>query len=450
MRKSRSFQPNLTYQWLELDHAKELQALSELLDQHPKIAELILQDLSGEALDQTGACGMTADQVFRALLLKQMESWSYSELHFHLTDSQTFRTFCRLSFAQKVPAKSTLAGNIKKIRFETLEAINQMIVLEAQQRGIERGSTVRVDCTVVETHIHPPMDSQQLWDCIRVLSRLLKRTRKLLPPGTFIVHSRKKRAKRRCREIATTRKKEVRRQAYRDLVKVAKEIQAKGHEALGRLEASTDSLTACSLMSQIQRFLGLTDRTLDQIRRRVFNGEAVPAGEKLVSVFEQHTDIIRKDHRDTYYGHKVCLTGGKSSMILDCQILDGNPADSTLAVPAMKRHQRTYGRAPRQAVFDGAFASGANLNEIKDLGVQDVVFSKGRYLKISDMAKSLWVYRKLRNFRAGIEGCISFLKRTFGLDRCTWRSHPSFKSYVWSSILACNFLLMARAVVSSA
>ena len=134
-------------------------------------------------------------------------------------------------------------------------------------------------------------------------------------------------------------------------------------------------------------------------------------------------------------------------MILDCQILDGNPGDVTLAIDTMKRHQNIYGQAPRQAVFDGAFASGANLKQIKDLGVQDVVFTKGRSLKISDMAKSTWVYRNLRRFRAGIEGCISFLKRAFGLDRCTWRTLPSFKSYVWSSVIACNLLLMARAVM---
>ncbi|MFQ5551906.1 MAG: ISNCY family transposase, partial [Gemmatimonadales bacterium] len=95
--------------------------------------------------------------------------------------------------------------------------------------------------------------------------------------------------------------------------------------------------------------------------------------------------------------------------------------------------------------FDGAFGSAANLASLKDIdGVQDVVFCKGKGLAISDMAKSSWVYRRLRNFRAGIEGVISFLKRVFGLDRCTWRSRPSFHSYVWSSIVTCNLLVMAR------
>lgn len=162
MRKARELQPNLTYKWLDLDHAKELQILAGLIDDHPKIADLVWQDLIQGAVGRTGAQGMSADLVFRALLLKQMHSWSYDELHFHLADSQTYRTFCGMSFAQKTPARSTLAAAIKKVQAETLESINGLLLLEAKERKIESGRLSRVDCTVVETLMHPPSDSQQL------------------------------------------------------------------------------------------------------------------------------------------------------------------------------------------------------------------------------------------------------------------------------------------------
>jgi IS5 family transposase len=168
------------------------------------------------------------------------------------------------------------------------------------------------------------------------------------------------------------------------------------------------------------------------------------ASSKLVSIFEEHTDIIVKDHRETLYGHKICLTSGRSSLITDCTILEGNPADSTLAEQMIDRHIDILGKAPKQVAYDGGFTSKANLAAIKSKGVTDVAFSKARSLKISDMVRSSWVYKKLRNFRAGIEGTISFLKRIFGLDRCTWRSFPSFRSYVWSSILTFNLLVIAR------
>ncbi len=122
----------------------------------------------------------------------------------------------------------------------------------------------------------------------------------------------------------------------------------------------------------------------------------------------EHTDIIRKDNRETLYGHKICLTGGASSMILDCKVLEGNPADSTLAKTMVDRQVEIFSRPPRQIVFDGGFASKMNLSDLKAAGVQDFAFSKGRGLEISDMVKSSWVFKRLRDFRAGIEGNISF------------------------------------------
>jgi hypothetical protein len=155
--------------------------------------------------------------------------------------------------------------------------------------------------------------------------------------------------------------------------------------------------------------------------------EVARASEKIVSLFEPHTDIIIKDRRDTPYGHKICLTSGASGIVTDVVLLRGNPADSTLAVTMIERQKQLFGNAPLQASFDGGFASRDNLADIKNLGVQDVAFSKRCRLEISDMVKSSWVYRQLKNFRAGIEAGVSFLKRAFGLDRCLWRGLESFR-----------------------
>jgi IS5 family transposase len=122
----------------------------------------------------------------------------------------------------------------------------------------------------------------------------------------------------------------------------------------------------------------------------------------------------------------------------------GNPSDSTLAVTMIERHRELYGKSPRQAAFDGGFASKSNVVDIKALGVKDVAFSTRCGLAITEMVRNSWVFRKLRDFRAGIEGTISFLKRAFGLDRCRWRGFASFKAYVCGSVLACNLLIVAR------
>ena len=249
--------------------------------------------------------------------------------------------------------------------------------------------------------------------------------------------------------ILNARNNEQRLPLYRDLVKVVEETITRGHgvltrskRALARTSKNRDELG--KLHAQLSHYLGLAERVVSQTRRRVFDGESVPAADKIVSIFEEHAAVIVKDRRETFYGHKICLSTGRSSLVLDCTVLEGNPADATLAEAMMDRHIEILGQAPRQAAYDGGFTSRPNLEALKAKGVQDVVFSKARNLTIAEMAKSTWVYRKLRDFRAGIEATISFLKRSFGLDRCTWKTLDSFKSYVWSSVVSFNLLVLAR------
>jgi IS5 family transposase len=386
---------------------------------------------------------VSAEVALRALLIKQMNNFSYRELAFHLADSQTYRTFCRLGIGESAPSKSALAASIKAIRPETLEAIHRLLLGAPAAQHVEKASKVRVDCTVVESDIHPPTDSELLWDCVRVLTRLLRRGRAHLGAERVVFANRTRRAKRRRREIFHAKGAEQRQAAYRDLLAVAEEVVGWAlalRELLVGDGASDPGLV--KLAAKLDRVLGLAAQVMTQARRRVLDGESVPAAEKIVSIFEDHTDIVRKDAQ-TFYGHKICLAGGASSLILDCVILEGNPADSTLAETMIDRQIEIYARPPRQAAFDGGFASKDNLTALKDKGVEDVAFSKSR-LPLSTMARSTWSYKRLRDFRAGIEGNISFLKRAFGLDRCTWKSLPSFKSYVWSSILAFNLLVLAR------
>ena len=437
-------QLSLTQPWIEHSHARELATISRMLDEEGGIAERVGQDLTrGVNNPGTGARGMSGDQVLRVMLVKQMNGFSYEELHFHLIDSASYRTFCRFGVLEDVPAKSTLAENVKKVRAETLEEINRLLVKrEAKAKnGVEKGQKVRIDSTVVEANVHAPSDASLLWDCVRVLTRLLEQAKRAAGFTAWRDHT--KRAKRRMLGVQRAKGKEKREPLYRDLLKVSRKVLGYAVAARSTLADSVEE-SGRRLAFELNRFRLLLERVIDQAERRVLNGEAVSAGEKVVSVFEPHTDIIVKDGRETLYGHKVFLTGGASGLVLDCVIRDGNPADTTLCTSLLERQQEIYGRPPRQAALDGGFASKENLREAKALGVEDVCFSKKRGLKVPDMVRSTWVYRKLRDFRAGIEGMISFLKRAFGLSRCTWRGELSFASYVWSGVLAANLLTLAR------
>ncbi len=441
MRQLSQEQFTLTGPAVNHPHVQELEGVDEILKANPDITKLVLQDLQRYVSADKGREGLSAEQVLRMALIQQLGSFTYEELTFHLADSWTYRWFCGLGVFDKVPGRSTLQRNIKTLTEHTWEAINRILLDYAADLGVEKGRKVRIDATVTETNIHHPTDSSLLWDCVRVLNRLLVQAWEGFGVDRF--PSRTRRAKRRAMDVLNAKNKRKRTKAYRDLLKVTSETVGYAQEAVGQLKACRDVVANLDA-AEITRYIGLAERVIDQTERRVLHGESVPASEKLVSIFEPHTDIIIKDRRDTNYGHKLTLTGGASGLILDWVIEDGNPADSTLATRMIERQQEIFGKVPRQAAFDGGFASKDNLRDVKGLGVQDVSFSKRRGLEVLDMAKSEWVYKRLRDFRAGIEAWISFLKRCFGLNRCMWRDEAGFARYVGASIVSANLLTLAR------
>jgi IS5 family transposase len=457
MRKSLLDQLPLVPAVIDHPFARELAVMSAVLDQLPEATELVHEALiwrGGKRVDPTkGRDGMAAEQVLRVAVLKQMSGFSYAELAFHLLDSSTYRIFCRLGYNANPPTKSTLQKNMKRVSPEAWEGINRSVVRKAKDLGLERGAKVRTDCTVVESNIHHPTDSSLLWDSVRVLVRILGKTKEEFGIA-FTDHTR--RAKRRWYKIANSKSSEQRKPLYRDLIKVTEKTVRQAQRAADELgKVVPDSIAQSTrigiVIDELHQYTGLANQVLSQAERRVMRGESVPAGEKIVSIFEPHTDIIVKDRqREPDYGHKVCLTTGESGMIVDLVVEDGNPADVTLAVKTISRIKSLFDEAPRQASFDGAFAARANLAEIKALGVADVAFNKRCGLEITDMVKTKAVYRALSAFRAGIEGSISFLKRSFGLVRCTWRGLSSFKAYAHLSALACNLLVVARRILIAA
>jgi IS5 family transposase len=430
---------------LSTDHpqARELEAISRILDAEPTITALVHQDLCrGRELTATGANGMSAEQVLRAAIVKRMFGYSYELLPFHLMDSISLRAFCRVGIADKGFKKSAIAKNIKRISPASWEQINRMLVHYGNEQKVEKGRQARFDCTVMESNIHAPTDSTLLFDCVRVLARLLNALGQRGVKVPFTDHGR--RAKRRLLAVQYAKKEGQRKAAYRDLLKLAR--RTVGYATAAIPVAKNDAgLEGLALAAELERYVGLSRQVIDQTERRVLKGEKVPAAEKIVSIFEPHTDIIVKDRRETYYGHKVCLCVGASNLITDCVITEGNPADTQLTLTMLDRQRDIYGRYPLKVSLDGGFASKANLAAAKERKIKDVCFAKKRGLEVEQMCRSQWVYDRLRRFRAGVESIISWIKRSLGFDRCTWKGRRSFESYVWLSTVTANLITLARA-----
>ncbi|MER9299827.1 ISNCY family transposase [Mesorhizobium sp. M0621] len=440
MRQERTVQASIFDVFATHEIGHELKAMSQWLDEHRDLLGLVARDLVRVGVKATGRQGLPGEAVLRCAILKQYRQLSYQELAFHLEDSASFRAFARLPWSWS-PQKSVLQKTISAIRPETWEQINRTLLSGAREAKLEDGTVVRLDSTATSALIHEPSDSSLLWDAVRVMVRLLKRADTLVGAGSWRDHCRA--AKKRARKIQFTRGRPNRVQLYRELIAITCATLAYLKQASERLAmASTPAIALWQL--QVHHYEPLVERIIRQSERRVLADEPVPAGEKLVSLFEPHADIIVKGSRNTEYGHKLNLTTGRSGMTLDLVIEAGNPADSERLLPMLERHIAFYGKAPRQAAADGGFATRDNLATAKAWGVSDMAFHKKAGLRIEDMVRSKWVYRKLRNFRAGIEAGISCLKRAYGLARCTWRGLDHFKTYVWSSVVAYNLVLFTR------
>jgi transposase, IS5 family len=453
MREKRDPQMSLFHVIPRNEIGKELEAISQIIDENHGIFEQVQRDLIGMKSAQTGRTGMTAEQVFRCAILKQYRNLTYEELSFHLEDSMSFRAFAKLRMGQK-PSASTLQENVKALSETTWEAANRMVLEYARRKGIEKGRTIRLDSTAVETDIHYPTDSSLLMDGVRIITRLLIAGKECSPTPAYGFADHRRVAKKRWIKILNSKKESVRIKCYRDLLEIAMRVRGYAMEAIEVLDGFSsadllETIRARGLAENLRQVVETFDKVMDQTRRRVLEGKKVPAGEKVFSFFETHTDIIEKGNRETTYGHKVFVVGGESGLILDCMIERGNPADSAMFLPLLDRQQGLYGKAPRQVASDGGFASYDNLIKAKGKGISDVSFSKRKGISVLDMVKSSWVYKKLRNFRAGIEANISVLKRAFGLTRCTWSGWAGFKQYVRSAIVSYNLLTLARLTIAA-
>jgi IS5 family transposase len=314
--------------------------MDRILEDNPKITVLVQVDLNRHVKSPVDAkAKLTAEQALRLAVLKQLKGYSYRDLEEHVNNTPFYRQFTRF-YGGAIPdfsdfgelSRAVMERAIKQIRAETWEAINQVLVGYAVAKKVEDGRRLRTDTTVIETDIAPPVDARLLADGVRVLTRLMKRVRESRPAVAFPFANRTRRAKRRCYQIVMAKgpKAETRRQQwYRDLLQVVEEVLAMARgcaEALRPLAAAGD-IEAQGFLAELEPYIGRCDKARQQCVRRVLRGEKVPAAEKIVSLFEEHTDpaspkrfaaasiICRgKKQSPTEFGHKVLFTTGRSGL----------------------------------------------------------------------------------------------------------------------------------------
>lgn len=426
---------------------KTLKKMDAIIDENPDILAAVHADLTG-SLKKSGRKGLSAERVLRSAILKQYKSYSYRELHKSLNDGVSLRWFTRF-YSDSVPHFTALQKAIKSIKPNSWNRINDMLVRFAKERKLENGRYIRADTTVTESNIAYPLDARLLNDSVRVLTKIMQRSLELVPGFNFSFAKRTKRAKKRCYQIVMAKgpKTEQRRKKlYKDLLKVANEVFHMASLCCKQLGNSVH-LEAIALHDQLDHYLTLSAVAIDQCKRRVIKAEKVPAQEKLVSLFEEHTDIIKrgKSKSPTEFGHKVLVASGKSGLITQYQTFRGNPSDDTMLADILACHQQQYQKVPWHLSADRRFFSAENEKQAYESGVKKVSICKPGYRSKDrqQLEKEQW-FKKLQRFRAGIEGLISGLMRGYGLKRCLWKGWQAFQSYVGLSIVTFNLQKIAQ------
>jgi len=440
---------------LKLQFEKELWALSPelavmdtILNEHPEIYGMVKKDITmGEESSSFGRQDMpTVEQIVRAAIYKEMKSLTYRELEYAQHDSRMCSIFIKLDERKPFSFKA-YQKYISRISGESLSNVMIAINKIAMGEGLEDGKSIRTDSTVVETNIHYPTNNSLVWDCIKSIDRLLK---KLKDSGIDIKpRSYRKQAKKRHYKINNTKKKEEREEEFKKQLKLFRSSINQAERALTATLPKTIEgwIEAQAVIKELKELLPKAEKVYDISWRHEILGDSVPNRDKIFSIFEDHTDIIVKGGREVEFGHKVNLAGGKSNLILDCRILDGNPADAAIYGDVLDRIHENYGIIPRDMVTDGGYASTANGRIAQEKGIINIVFNKIKG-SLKNIVRSKNMETRLKKWRSGIEAVISNLKRGYELFRCEWKTRARFDAKVYWNVIVYNIRVMTGALLA--
>jgi transposase, IS5 family len=417
-----------------------LRRIDELLDDEG-LVDRVAQALARRhpQSQRRGRLGTPAAVVLRILVLKHLHDWSFDECEREVRGSLVYRAFCRID-GERVPDAKTLVRLAQLLDEPVLKDLLAQLVTLGRTRGVIQGRRLRVDTTVVETNIHYPTDATLLADGIRVLTRSLQRLGEQVRQRTrsvarrvFEIAQRSRSAGSRVAPKVRAKSKARMKRLYQGLLGITRAVVRQAEAAAARARREP---VAARLADTIE----LVKRVVAQTRARVLRGDTHFPG-KVVSLFESHTEIIRKGKlaTPTEFGRLVKIQEAEAQFITDYAVCERGQPDRALWEPALDRHIALFERAPHLAVADGGFASHSNERTAQARGIRHVVLPRQSRAERSRAA------RAALRWRTGSEGRISALKRRHGMWRCRYRGPSGMQRWVGLGVIANDLLALARA-----
>ena len=429
-----------------LEYRDEYKTISEILDGQPEILDMAHRDL--EQLSKTTSrrgrkADFTSENLFRAILVMQREGLEYREASVRIAESETLQNFCRLLRKQTIDF-TLLNKAFGALQPETWEMMNHVLGLRALSEETISIEHLRTDTTVTECNIHWPTDSSLLLDTYRVIAREISRAREFDPlccPWRFHVKKIKNLDFFIARYSNSTSKKRLRqvRKAMKTLIVRVEKLLENTTFFVARAKRST-CLDLTAIGKALEDRLPVMRQVANAARRREFDGEQVPNSDKVFSIFETHTELIMRGRRGrpVEFGHKVLLTQSKEKFITDYVVLEENRSDAELLPLVLERHEQMYGSRPESVAADKGFCPDAETYEELEEQV-DYLGMPRRTRDFGDAMMAVW-----QQWRAGIEGTISCLKRAFRLARCCFRGFNNFASAIGSAVFCHNLRILAK------
>lgn len=458
-----SFQPS-TLQITSAYYAK-YDGISMVLDEHPEIIDAVHGDLTAVleeevVRDQRGAkYKFTSDTILRILLCQIIEGQSLRQIIIRIDDSNFLRHFVRICNGPMIDF--TAFCRLRNcIRPETWKQVNGLLAQAAVREGLIEGEKLRIDTTAVETNIHWPTDSSLLWDTYRTLARYIERIREIDPvvvgDRRVLLRKVKKLQQRIARKASRNPKSaEALKPLYLKLFgRVENILQWSGEiaELLGRKIAGHQygpivqaTLEFCR--KDLLHFEALGNKVLDQACRRIILQETVPNEEKIFSIFEPHTELLKRGKADKpiEFGHMIQIQQVEAKFITDYEVFDKKPVEYELLESSIQRHKELFGNHPDQLSADkGYYESMEQITRLSKSIEVVAIAKKGKRTQEQTERETDPAFRHAQRFRAGVEGTISFLKRVLGLFRCYSKGWEHYAAMVGATVLAHNLLILAR------
>jgi IS5 family transposase len=432
---------------VEMYRAK-YKAISEVLEANPQVISLAHRDWSRMLSVSSGGrrSGYTSEQILRALVVMFAEGDSYREVVVRIENSQFLQHFVGLG-PKPMMDYTFLSKAFGSLSEETWQAMNGALSRYAKKENKITGEKLRLDTTVYETNIHYPTDSSLLWDSFRTLARILKRVQKEFPELEFRHRYHLKKVKKLSYFIARnggsknkSRRRKVKR-VYRTLI-------ARVRWIVGVAEEMLEVLTwDHSHGKELGHYIPLVKRIINQAEKRVFEGIVLPASQKVYSLFEEHTELLKrgKARKPIEFGHKVLLAQTKEKFIHHYEVLPRQRNDTELLASTITTHQRLFGAGPDMLATDKGFYK--NMDQIENLeeNIETVsIGKKGRRTPQQQARERTKAFVAGQRFRAGCEGSISVLKRVFKLGLCLFKGFKNYAASVGCAVFCHNLIVLTR------